>query len=166
MAVLACLLLIALQSCGRLLTKSQSRQEIPIDRYYSISELRSDSEKSMFVTLQNFSGDLLYENMKIEPDSIVCYIDSFLTTPTLIISKVYIEKTEYRFHNRFTQRRGVYPPDNDRSDERFATINYRIPILVFRFSFPSLDNYESLIPQKIRENAHVRYAPPPQLNFE
>jgi hypothetical protein len=160
------LFILSLYGCGNLLTKIRPQQSIPTDRYFSIANYDLNDKQQLFVTLHDFSDVPICENYRVEPDSIVCYIDSFLTTPTLLVNKIYIEQTEYRFNNQPSHHKGSNPPDNADPNGRFATINYRIPVLVYRFSFPNLQLYESMIPEKIRSKTRVRYPPSPQLLFE
>jgi hypothetical protein len=94
------LFILPLYGCGNLLTKIRPQQSIPTDRYFSIANYDLNDKQQLFVTLHDFSDVPVYENYQVEPDSIVCYIDSFLTTPTLLVNKIYIEQTEYRFNNQ------------------------------------------------------------------
>ena len=164
--VLQVLLIIFLYGCGSILRTTHPRQKIPMDRYYSINEVRIDDKQRFFLTLYDPTDNLIYDNYHVEPDSIVCYIDSFLTAPTLIINRVYIEQTEYRYHDQQLQRRGIYPPGTDNPKERFATINYRVPVLVYRFAFSSLQQYETMIPERLRSRTQIKYVPPLQLYFK
>jgi|GEM_PF-4528358 len=158
------LLIFILHGCGSLLTKMQTQQKMPLDRCFSITDFDIDAKQHLFLTLHDSTDDLVYEHCKINPDSIVCYIDGYISTPTLIINRVFVEQTEYRYRNQQLQRQGLYPPGTTDPNDRCATINYRVPVLVYRFTFPNIQIYESLIPEKLREKAIPRISTPIQLN--
>lgn len=157
-SAIICLIWILSYGCSGFLLR-QPRQQLPLDKKLIITEHEKDSKQHLFLTLHDSADNVIYAHQKIKPDSIICYIDGGISTPTLEINKIYIEHTEYRYYDQELQRHGLYPPGTHSPRERYATINYQVPIRIYRFTFPNKQLFELWIPEKLREKAYLKSSP-------
>lgn len=159
-SVVVCLALILCQGCGSFLMKKQAEQKLPLDKKLIITEYEIDEKQHLFLTLHDSSDNISYIRRRMKPDSIICYIDGRIQTPTLEINRVYVQHTEYRHYDHDAQRYGTRRPETPSPDEPFATIYYRVPVRIFLFTFPSIQLFESWIPEKLRKNAYLKFSTP------
>ncbi|MDP2685011.1 MAG: hypothetical protein Q8P20_08325 [bacterium] len=157
------LMISALQlNCGIFPPQSQPEQKLPIDKELSIIGYIINANQDLFLALYDPIDSIHYTSYKIQPDSIICVIDGEIQTPTLKINEIYVLRVEDRY-NRYQE----HHKDDSQSKtqgyrEPSITISYYESFSIFRFTFTSMEQFESCLPQKLRKKADLKITNPPK----